>query len=816
MGTGRVARGLIAQIPHPKRKSASAAVLVVAVAATCLTACANAAGTVERPLGSMPAAVGPEMSLGFNGSGGRADDATHLLSDLPPAEEHVQLRPSMFLSSKTPYYSQQHGEYEAMPPQCRLVHVNHLARHGSRHSTKLKHALTLYNALAEGLRAGALTETGMKALSWAGRYLDAEAHHLGLLTADGHREHAETAERLWMSLGEQLLTPLREGRGVVFESSLKSRAIGSRDAFVHGFAAAAHGALEASVPSPAPLPDLPAAAVSQSGLPHFAMHNHTVLEAVLRYLTRSVAAGGDGDGDGDRVLVVEPPRCPTASSAAAATTRAASPAVRAATPGGGRAPGVSPVLEYAKLRFFDTCSAFQQHKKAKAWAPQLAPYTANAARPSSHERALLHQLFSPAYLDGEEAERGGVSAGTGAGARGGAVGKKGKKVGGGKRHGAAVSPQALAGKKGKKALSAEIVAALYSACQMQANAYGVVDQFCSLFEGHLNVLAKYELLNDLHDYHKQGAADPVAFVSACALVEDFIAAGDEGAGLSHPSTHTAARVGRATRAGGAPRSGILDVGAQARAARRGAVGHFRFGHSETVMPFISFLGLYQEPYSPSLHDYYHAQLSRGTAGLLEATLRRMAEFNTTHHLRTWEEAGEVEEDVRQGRLQGQRRPLPFSAALMLALKHPWSGARLIPMGANVQWQLWDCGDAPQPPSTTDAPAAMHGIWAKMLHNEREVHFPPCSHATPQWAAAAAAPSPHYRPNATASSSSSSSSVNAFAGGYGLTYPCPWEVVREYYRTVVYARHGITTCDEADWVRVCGGVAADGCESDEDG
>ena len=36
------------------------------------------------------------------------------------------LKPWMFLSSKTPYYSQQLGDRERMPPQCRLVHINHI------------------------------------------------------------------------------------------------------------------------------------------------------------------------------------------------------------------------------------------------------------------------------------------------------------------------------------------------------------------------------------------------------------------------------------------------------------------------------------------------------------------------------------------------------------------------------------------------------------------------------------------------------------------------------------------------------------------
>jgi len=59
------------------------------------------------------------------------------------------------------------------------------------------------------------------------------------------------------------------------------------------------------------------------------------------------------------------------------------------------------------------------------------------------------------------------------------------------------------------------------------------------------------------------------------------------------------------------------------------VAHYRFGHSETVMPFLSMLGLYQEPHTPSLHDYYHSMLARGTKHLLNETRARAAEIAAT-------------------------------------------------------------------------------------------------------------------------------------------------------------------------------------------
>jgi hypothetical protein len=142
------------------------------------------------------------------------------------------------------------------------------------------------------------------------------------------------------------------------------------------------------------------------------------------------------------------------------------------------------------------------------------------------------------------------------------------------------------------------------------------------------------------------------------------------------------------------------------------------------------------------------------------------------------------------------RRLPFTTPTMLALKHPWSGARLIPMAANVQWLLYDCGDA-VPNSTS-----MAGLWVKMLHNEREVQFPPCAHHT------AAAPPRRLQQQQQQHAHDDRQSARG-----GLRFPCPWEVVKDYYRKVIYPAHGIQTCDADDWVRLCGGVGE--CADDGD-
>lgn len=106
-----------------------------------------------------------------------------LLAVRPSAAMEAQtlVQPWMFLGSKQPYWPQMMGavEREEMPAHCKLVHVNHLGRHGSRHATKLKDASRTLAALQRAEASGELTQKGKEALQWITEYIATETAMIG-------------------------------------------------------------------------------------------------------------------------------------------------------------------------------------------------------------------------------------------------------------------------------------------------------------------------------------------------------------------------------------------------------------------------------------------------------------------------------------------------------------------------------------------------------------------------------------------------------------------------------------------------------------
>ena len=330
----------------------------------------------------------------------------------------------------------------------------------------------------------------------------------------------------------------------------------------------------------------------------------------------------------------------------------------------------------------------------------------------------------------------------------------------------------------------EIVFDIYDICIIEQDALGRADRLCSLFAGHhIETMAKYELLSDAADYWKQGSGDPIAYAASCTLLEDFFEAGDRGA-------------------------------ASARGRVDAPIANFRFGHSETIMPFLSMLGLWQEPGTPSPEDHYAEELSRGTSHLLNATRERLSSIFLLPdaHGANYVEGSGAQASGRRivgappataaraaaglpvawplGTSQSLARPVPegFSEPLLLALKHPWAGARIAPMAANVQWELYDCGEGGDD-------SQMRGLWVMMMHNERLVPFPACSAGSDtgtQW----------VEPTG-----------NAAAGQFGMRFPCPWDAVKSYYRDTVFSNIGVGSCDADTFEAMCGGISMT-CETDD--
>jgi hypothetical protein len=657
----------------------------------------------------------------------------------------------MFLSSKTPYWPQQMGDREEMPAHCKLAHVNHVGRHGSRHATKLKAPKRLGSTLREAAALNQLTPLGHEVLNWVADFYRDEFVHLGELTPAGRMEHAGTAARVWQRHAETFADALADDRPMVFEATDKSRTRGSRDAFLG------------------------------------AVRNASLLAGLARAPLR----------------VPEPPQCPV--------------------PGGD-------YLSFSKLRFFESCRAYVEYKDAKPWTMRLARFTANATRVTSHESTLLRQVFTPDFVavlaDAEasnqdrqrrKAARAAVTDADDDDVKAGIFDMRSRTLSPLASRAAQKSvsvsppPQPSSSRKTRK-LSAkvarlqkrleemrkdeekdddvkrsklpgitELVFDIYDICIIEQDALGRADRLCSLFAGpHIETMAKYELLSDAADYWKQGSGDPIAYAASCTLLEDFFEAGDRGAARNRP---------------GAP------------------VANFRFGHSETIMPFLSMLGLWQEPGSVTPEDHYTEELSRGTSHLLNATRERLAsvfylaesyDSNAAGDTAPFSESGLARPQTATavsarraenavawplGASQSLARPVPkgFSEPLLLALKHPWAGARIAPMAANVQWELYDCGEGDD--------SAMRGLWVMMMHNERLVPFPACnagSEAGAQWV---------------------EPSGNAAAGQFGMRFPCPWKTVKSYYQDYVYNNIGVGTCDADVFEAMCGGISAE-CETDD--
>jgi len=569
-------------------------------------------------------------------------------------QHSFQLSPYLFLGSKTPYYTPPDAGCSAeadMPPQCKLVHVSHLGRHGSRHSTSAKKALRLRKLLATADEVGALQPQGQRLLEWVDAFMEREAPALGHLAPHGYEEHSGIGQRMVQRHARDLATGLLEGRPLVFESTYKQRALASRDAFMHGFATAAARQLEAALEADADASNEPgrrALSALERVARHHSLNGSRITAAASLGGSLAGFAGGQGGGpDGgverdafDRSYGIADPDphkvvlvAPAAGKDAACDSDPPLGGAHQGSPADPR-PASPEGHYYAKLRYFDTCSSFLAFKEGKAWRAAFQEFTADAHLPGSAEAAFLRQIFTPGYLE---------HAGTVNGSEG----------------------------------ASEAVDGVYQLCQLEASAHGIADRICSLFlptgsghlddaggvvadpsvapgsggsngnggtagapeadpadmafgdaavdrtlhglfdssaetgagaatpyhphqhtldshqrhaphtrsrASHLDLLAKYEWLDDLGDWFQQGGGDPRAYAMSCVLLEDLITAAEEGSGLKDVEDEAgdAVRTGmdhyalkEAAAAGGTGGG----VGGQGAAAGAGSSPHTRVLHS---------------------------------------------------------------------------------------------------------------------------------------------------------------------------------------------------------------------------------------------
>lgn len=621
--------------------------------------------------------------------------------------------PLHFLSSKTRYYpSDSYASQEQLPPHCSLVHVSGIHRHGSRHATKLQAAARFKSILREASRSDDLTSTGYRVLSWTSDVIDSETPELGKLTEGGAKECTGVGERVVARLGLSLLELLDRG-DVLVDATHKPRVLRSRDAFLLGL---------------------------NLGLTRLQLQ---LLASNASSLSPRVA----GFKLREHLTLREPaaPPCVHPSNASSSS------AVHA---GGSSS---FDIAQYSRLRFFDVCSSYARWKAGKRWTDKLSGYAANATRPGSHENAMLKSLFSPSFLRRLALDGVGIPPPP--------------------RAGYAVPHSPLTESDGGTVTvrTIGVAADVFELCQIDAVVRGDLTRFCSLFQGHVPLMRKLELMHDTGDWFKKGpGGDDVTTGMACVLLEDFFEAADNAL------------------------------------AGTGPVAAFRFAHAESVIPFLSLLNLYAEPGLPSLDATYVQQLAQGTQNLVnsseiaahvlayakEHAAAAAAGANATHPPgadgyipappAVYDTLPWLHMDNNSSSTDGSGcAPVDaYDADVhavdplhLRALKHPWSGSRAFPMAANVQWHVYDCGE-------DTGSGGVYGAWVKLLHNEREIAWPPC--ATSDW--------------------------QPLANKYGLRFACPYSIVKQYYRTTAYTQRGIRgTCDAQDWVAMCGGLTMPRCE-----
>lgn len=175
--------------------------------------------------------------------------------------------------------------------------------------------------------------------------------------------------------------------------------------------------------------------------------------------------------------------------------------------------------------------------------------------------------------------------------------------------------------------------------------------------------------------------------------------------------------------------------------RRGVpAANFRFAHAETVMPLVSLLGIFDtEGSEKSLEQLYLSQLSAGTSSLLTTMRAALENLRVTQGTGT----GCGSESTRPtGKTSSPTACLDdkawnvilstghVPAQILAAIKHPWSTSRVSPMATNIQLEIYDCGDDLNEETAAffepRTESKIYGVWARMMHNEKEVHLPPCA------------------------------------------------------------------------------------------
>ena len=153
----------------------------------------------------------------------------HMVEDSDISVSKKASDDSKYLGTKSPYpYEENH--ISAAPEDYKPVFIQYVGRHGSRHQTKAKYDITLFELLSIAEKENQITETGKELKDQIGKLIEFEKDDYGQLTKLGRENLNKIGERTAANYKEVFA----DGKPILGYATYKQRTQDSRDEFFAG------------------------------------------------------------------------------------------------------------------------------------------------------------------------------------------------------------------------------------------------------------------------------------------------------------------------------------------------------------------------------------------------------------------------------------------------------------------------------------------------------------------------------------------------------------------------------------------------------